>query len=97
MTLQDFDIRFCIYGDWQYSDSGVAVVSNIIVYKDIVKLNMEMDASWINISQRNLFYRTRISGYSACIWLTLQWEVLSVTYDDCNKAFSFETKERIDA
>ena len=54
MTLQDFDIRFCIYGDWQYSDSGVVVVSNIIVYKDIAKLNMEMDASWINISQDSI-------------------------------------------
>ena len=54
MTLQNFDIRFCIYGDWQYSDSGVVVVSNIIVYKDIAKLNMEMDASWINISQDSI-------------------------------------------
>ena len=54
MTLQDFDIRFCIYGDWQYSDSGVVVVSNIIVYKDIAKLKMEMDASWINISQDSI-------------------------------------------
>ena len=70
MTLQDFDIRFCIYGDWQYSDSGVVVVSNIMVYKDIAKLNMEMDASWINISQDSIKGETYFTEHgSAAILL----------------------------
>ena len=70
MTLQDFDIRFCIYGDWQYSDSGVVVVSNIIFYKDIAKLNMEMDASSINISQDSIKGETYFTEHeSAAILL----------------------------
>ena len=74
MTLQDFDIRFCIYGDWQYSDSGVVVVSNIIVCKDIAKLNMEMDASWINISQDSIKGETYFTEHgSAAILLVFDW------------------------